>query len=127
MIRCARSRSFHTLMAVDRHPLITAVFGGGGQSDTAYLLFVGAITPANIFHVALAVVTVVAVGPAAVGPHAAVQFGYFLLLSVDAAAVDPPHGDFVIVPASFDIVVVVGGGCGAVDFAGGSVLPFAEC
>ena len=41
-------------------------------------------------------------------------------------AVDPPHGDFVIVPTSFDVVFVVGGGGGVVDFGDGSVLTSAE-
>ena len=59
-------------MAVDGHSLIAAVFGGGSPGYVAYLLFVGAVNPADILHVASAIVTVVAVWPGAVGPHAAV-------------------------------------------------------
>ena len=53
------------------------------------------------------------------------QLGDFSLDSIDALAVDPPLGGFVV--ASFDVVGVIdGGGEGAVDFGGRSVGEFAE-
>ena len=54
--------------------------------------------------------------------HVAVSFGDFRLNAIDAMAIRPPSGEFVM--ASFDVVFVIGRGEGAVDFSGGSGYPF---
>ena len=70
--RVRSARLLHALMAVDCHSLIATVFGGESPGYVAYLLFVDAVTPTDILHVASAIVTVMTVWPGAVGPHAAV-------------------------------------------------------
>jgi len=106
--------------------LITTIIRITSPRQTTNLIFIIIVTPTYILDIATAIIGIAieTIRSTAIGPHAQVQFGNFGLDIINAVAVDPPLGLFVV--ASFNVVCVVVGGEGAVDFGFRSVGEFSE-